>query len=42
MKIKSDKISKRELRTDPDVLVSGIDEIRFMEEHLMEPTELPG
>jgi hypothetical protein len=37
-----DKISQEELRTDPDVLVSGIDEIRFMEEHLLEPTELPG
>ena len=37
-----DKIAKEELRTDPDVLVSGIDEIRFMEEHLLEPTELPG
>jgi polyphosphate kinase 2 len=37
-----DKISKEELRTDPEVLVSGIDEIRFMEEHLLEPTELPG
>jgi polyphosphate kinase 2 len=37
-----DKIPDEELRTDPEVLVSGIDEIRFMEEHLMEPTELPG
>jgi polyphosphate kinase 2 len=37
-----DKISQEELRIDPDVLVSGIDEIRFMEEHLLEPTELPG
>ena len=37
-----DKISDEALRTDPDVLVSGIDEIRFMEEHLLEPTELPG
>jgi polyphosphate kinase 2 len=37
-----DKISKKELQTDPEVLVSGIDEIRFMEEHLLEPTELPG
>ena len=37
-----DKISEEELRTDPDVLVSGIDEIRFMEEHLLDPTELPG
>ncbi len=36
------KISKKELRTDPDVVVSGIDEIRFLEQHLMKPTELPG
>jgi polyphosphate kinase 2 len=37
-----DKISEEELRTDPNIVVSGIDEIRFMEEHLLEPTELPG
>jgi len=37
-----DKISKEGLRTDPDVLVTGIDEIRFLEEHLLDPTELPG
>jgi polyphosphate kinase 2 (PPK2 family) len=37
-----DKISEEELRVDPDIVVSGIDEIRFMEEHLLEPTELPG
>ena len=37
-----DKIADTELRTDPNILVSGIDEIRFMEEHLLEPTELPG
>jgi polyphosphate kinase 2 len=36
------KIAKKELRTDPEVLVSGIDEIRFMEEHLLAPVELPG
>ncbi len=37
-----DKISKKELRTDPDVVISGIEEIRFLEQHLMKPTELPG
>jgi polyphosphate kinase 2 len=37
-----DKISEKELRTDPDIVVSGIDEIRFMEEHLLRPEELPG
>ena len=36
------KISKKELRTDPEVLISGIEEIRFLEQHLMKPTELPG
>lgn len=36
------KISKKDLRTDPEVLKSGIDEIRFMEEHLLKPMELPG
>jgi polyphosphate kinase 2 len=37
-----DKISKKELRTDPDVVVSGIDEIRYLEKYLLKPTELPG
>jgi polyphosphate kinase 2 len=37
-----DKISKKELHTDPDVLISGIEEIRFLEKHLLKPTELPG
>ena len=36
------KIPKKELRTDPDVLISGIDEIRYMEEHLLEPYALAG
>jgi polyphosphate kinase 2 len=37
-----DKISGEELQADPEIVVSGIDEIRFMEEHLLEPTDLPG
>ncbi|MGD8946663.1 MAG: polyphosphate kinase 2, partial [Desulfobacterales bacterium] len=37
-----DKISKKELQTDPNILVSGIEEIRFLEKHLLKPTELPG
>ena len=37
-----DKISKKELRTDPNILISGIEEIRFLEKHLLKPTELPG
>jgi polyphosphate kinase 2 len=37
-----DKISKKELKIDPEILISGIDEIRFMEENLLTPLELPG
>jgi len=37
-----DRISKKELHTDPNVLISGIEEIRFLEKHLLKPTELPG
>ena len=36
------KIPDKELQTDPEVLVSGIDEIRFMEENLLTHIELPG
>ena len=36
------KISEEELQIDPEVVVSGIDEIRFMEDHLMTGIELPG
>ena len=36
------KIAIEELETDPEVVVSGIDEIRFMEDHLMTGVELPG
>ena len=36
------KIPQEELVTDPEVLISGIDEIRFMEDHLMTGVELPG
>ncbi len=36
------KISPEELQTDPEIVVSGIDEIRFMEDHLMTGVELPG
>ena len=37
-----DRIPKKALHTDPDVLISGIEEIRFLEKHLLKPTELPG
>jgi polyphosphate kinase 2 len=36
------KISEDRLQTDPEIVVSGIDEIRFMEDHLMTGVELPG
>ena len=36
------KIAPEELKTDPNVLISGIDEIRYMEDHLLTPLELPG
>jgi polyphosphate kinase 2 (PPK2 family) len=36
------KISEEELATDPEIIISGIDELRHMEEHLMEPDKLYG
>lgn len=36
------KIDADRLETDPDIIVSGIDEIHHMEEHLMTGEELPG
>jgi polyphosphate kinase 2 len=36
------RIPEEELRTDPEIVISGIEEIRFLEQHLMKPTELPG
>ncbi len=37
-----DKISEEELKIDPDIIVSGIDEIKHMEANLMTGVELPG
>ncbi len=37
-----DKIPLEGLETDPNVLISGIDEIRFMEDNLLTQIELPG
>jgi len=37
-----DKIPDEELLTDPEVLISGIDEIRLMEDNLLTQMELPG
>ncbi len=36
------KIPAEELNTDPAVIISGIDELRHMEEHLMQPDKLYG
>ena len=37
-----DKVDPKELETDPEIVISGIDEIRLMEEGLLTPLELPG
>jgi polyphosphate kinase 2 len=37
-----DRIPKKQLHTDPEILISGIEEIRFLEKFLLKPTELPG
>ena len=37
-----DKIPVKELQTDPNILISGIDEIRLMEDNLLTQVELPG
>ncbi len=37
-----DKCPAEDLLTDPDVLISGIDEIRYMEDNLLTQMELPG
>jgi polyphosphate kinase 2 len=36
------KISAEELQTDPEITVSGIDEIRYLEDNIMRGVELPG
>ncbi len=37
-----DKLADEELEPDPEIVVSGIDELRHMEENLMRPNELHG
>jgi len=37
-----DKIDADELKIDPDIIVSGIDELKYMEDNLISGTELPG
>ena len=36
------KIPKKELEWDPEIIVSGIDELKHMEENLLKPGDLPG
>jgi polyphosphate kinase 2 (PPK2 family) len=36
------KISKKELIPDPKIVISGIDEIKLMEENLLKPNAMPG
>ena len=37
-----DRIPKKELRTNPNILITGIEEIRLLEKNLLKPTDLPG
>ncbi len=37
-----EKIPAEELQVDPEIVVSGIEEIKYMEDHLMTGMELPG
>ena len=37
-----DKLPAEELTPDPELVVSGIDELRHMEENLMQPKQLHG
>jgi len=36
------KIAKKDLEPDPKIVISGIDELKLMEDNLMKPGELPG
>jgi polyphosphate kinase 2 len=38
----TDKAPARDLEVDPDIVVSGIDELKMMEDNLMKPKSLPG
>jgi polyphosphate kinase 2 len=37
-----DKLSEKDLRYDPDIIVSGIDELHHMEQNIMNPEKLHG
>ena len=36
------KINDKKLKYDPEIVISGIDEIKIMEENLLNPALLPG
>ena len=38
----ANKLPEDELQPDPEIIISGIDEIRHMELNLMQPKELRG
>ncbi len=37
-----DKVDASVLKTDPEIVISGIDELKMMEENLLKPGDLPG
>jgi len=38
----TDKAPKKVLEVDPEIIISGIDELKMMEDNLMKPKSLPG
>ena len=38
----TDKAPKKVLKVDPEIIISGIDELKMMEDNLMKPKSLPG
>jgi len=38
----TDKTTAKSLRIDPEIIISGIDELKMMEDNLMKPESLPG
>ena len=38
----TDKAPAKALKVDPEIIISGIDELKMMEDNLMKPESLPG
>ena len=38
----TDKTAAEDLEVDPEIIISGIDELKMMEDNLMKPKSLPG